>query len=90
MTETVPIATTYVVIAGAARAQMSAHNDRDEPDVSIIGVPNRLRGGDVDEQRSNGAPLDANTRMVAQLLATQTEILATLKSIEAKLPNSTW
>ena len=90
MTETVPISTTYVVIAGAARAQMPAHNDRDEPDVSIIGVPNRLRGGDADEQRPNGSHLDANTRMLAQLLATQTEILATLRAIESKMPTSTW
>ncbi|NKF95688.1 hypothetical protein GO290_02783 [Ralstonia solanacearum] len=90
MTETLPISTTYVVIAGAARAQMPPRNDRDDADVSIIGVPNRLRGGDVDEQRSSGASLDPMTRMVAQLLATQTEILATLRAIEAKMPASTW
>ncbi|MCP1175662.1 hypothetical protein [Ralstonia chuxiongensis] len=90
MTETLPISTTYVVIAGAARAQMPPQNDRDEPEVSIIGVPNRLRGGDVDEKKSNGATLDPMTRMLAQLLATQTEILATLRAIEAKMPASTW
>ncbi|CAJ0807592.1 hypothetical protein LMG19083_04585 [Ralstonia psammae] len=90
MTQTVPISTTYVVIAGAAHAQMPAHNDRDEPDVAIIGVPNRLRSGEVDEQRSNGSALDTNTRLLAQLLATQKEMLATLKAIEAKLPVSSW
>ena len=90
MIQTAQIPMTYVVPAGAARAQTPAPTDRDEPDVSIIGARNRLCGGDVDEQGSNCAPLDANTRLLAQLLATQTEILATLKSIEAKMPASTW
>ena len=90
MTKTVPISTTYVVIAGAAHAPMPIGNERDEADVAIIGVPNRLRLGDIDEQKPKGAVLDANTRVLAQLLATQTEMLATLKAIEAKLPSSTW
>lgn len=90
MPQTVPISTTYVVIAGAAHAQMPAHSDKDEPEVAIVGVPNRLRGGDVDEHRSNAAALDVNTRLLAQLLATQTEMLATLKAIEGKLPVSSW
>lgn len=90
MTRTVPISTTYVVIAGAAHAPMPTGNEMDEADVAIVGVPNRLRIGDVDEQKAQGAVLDANTRVLAQLLATQTEMLATLKAIEAKLPSSTW
>lgn len=90
MTQTIPISTTYVVIAGAAHAQMPPAHDKEEPDVAIIGVPNRVRGADVDEHKLHAPALDANTRMLAQLLATQTEMLATLKAIEAKLPSSTW
>jgi hypothetical protein len=58
--------------------------------VSINGVPNPSRRGEVDEPGPNGCPLDADTRLLTQLLATQTEMLATLKAIEAKMPTSTW
>ena len=49
-----------------------------------------VRTDDVDQQKSQSTDLDANTRVLAQLLATQTEILATLRVIEAKIPTSTW
>ncbi|MEW1781414.1 hypothetical protein AB0305_04340 [Arthrobacter sp. NPDC080086] len=90
MTQTIPVSTTYVVIAGAAHAPRSTASDREEADVTIVGVPNRLRVGGVDEQKPQGVALDANTRVLAQILATQTEMLATLKAIEAKLSSSTW
>lgn len=90
MTQTIPVSTTYVVIAGAAHAPIPSANERDEADVAIVGVLSRLGLSDVDEQKSHGMALDANTRVLAQLLATQTEMLATLNAIEAKLPSSIW
>ncbi len=79
-----------IVLAEAAQLRMLAEQDELLPEVSIIKRFGMARGDGTDKPSGSAPELDATAGLLAQLLETQTAMLATLKAIEAKLPSSSW
>ncbi|MDN3368325.1 MULTISPECIES: hypothetical protein [Ralstonia solanacearum species complex] len=78
------------VIAEAAQLRTLAEQEELRPNVAVIERFGMAHGDGSDKPSGQAPGPDATAGLLAQLLETQTAMLATLKAIEAKLPSASW